>query len=295
MKQKIIITVFVLILAAACSRNEHSDAYGNFEAVEVIVSAEANGRLLWLDITEGMDLRAGDTLGLVDTTDLHLRKEQLLTQGGVIRAKLHSVQAQINVQQQQRENLMVDKSRLEKLFKDGAATMKQLDDINGALDLVDQQIEATAVQKETAMAELATLDVQVSQVAESLRKCWIVSPSAGTVLTKYAESGEMTAFAKPVCKLADLRDMELKIYISGDQLPELVIGREVEVLIDKGKKDFRQFTGKVSWISARAEFTPKTIQTKEERVNLVYAAKVVVPNDGSLKIGMPAEVNFIGK
>lgn len=282
-----------VLLLWSCTRTERSDAYGNFEAVEVTLSAQANGQILFLDILEGDQVHAGDTLGLVDTTDLHLMKDQLMQNIGVLDARLRSIRSQVKVQEQQRKNLLVDKERLDKLFADGAATQKQMDDIQGNLDLVEQQIEATRVQQESVYAERSSLEAQIRQVTENISKSWIISPISGTVLSKFAEKGEVTGFGKPVSRLADLSSMELKVFISGDQLPYLNIGNEVNVLIDKDKDGFRELKGKVSWISSRAEFTPKTIQTKEERVNLVYAAKVVVANDGSLKIGMPGEINFM--
>jgi HlyD family secretion protein len=285
--------ILILSLTFACNRNERSDAYGNFEAIEVIVSSQANGQLLSLNIEEGMEVTLGDTIGLIDTIDLSLKKEQLISQEGVLLARLRNFDSQVRVQEQQKKNMMVDKERVEKLLKDGAATQKQMDDITGGLDLLEQQILATQVQKEAASAEMATLDAQVRQVEETLSKCYIISPLSGTVLVKFAEAGEITSMGKPICKMANLDELELKVYISGDQLPYLKIGQTVDVLIDRNQKEFTKLQGTVSWISSKAEFTPKTIQTKKERVNLVYAAKVRVPNDGTLKIGMPGEINFM--
>jgi HlyD family secretion protein len=283
----------LLILSLACTRNERSDAYGNFEAIEVIVSSQANGQLLSLNIEEGMGVALGDTIGLIDTIDLSLKKQQLLSQEVVLVARLRNFDSQKSVQEQQRKNVLVDKERVANLLKDGAATQKQMDDISGSLDLLEQQILATEVQKEAARAEMATLDAQVRQVQETISKCYIISPLSGTVLVKFAETGEITAMGKPICKMANLAELELKVYISGDQLPYLKLGQAVEVLTDKNQKEFATWQGTVSWISSKAEFTPKTIQTRKERVNLVYAAKVRVSNDGTLKIGMPGEVNFM--
>jgi len=283
----------VLVLALACNRNDRSDAYGNFEAIEVIVSSQANGQLIGLTIEEGMDVSLGDTIGLIDTIDLSLKKEQLISQEGVLLARLKNFDSQVLVQEQQRKNILVDKERVDNLLKDGAATQKQMDDLTGGLDLLEQQILATGVQKEAAWAEMATLESQVRQVEETISKCYLISPLSGTVLVKFAEAGEITAMGKPICKMANLDQLELKVYISGDQLPYLKIGQTVEVLIDRNQKEFTKLQGTVSWISSKAEFTPKTIQTKKERVNLVYAAKVRVSNDGTLKIGMPGEINFM--
>lgn len=292
MKSALFLILPVLIMVS-CNRNEKSDAYGNFEASEVIVSSQSNGQIKYLNIEEGMQVNVGDTIAMTDTIDLSLKREQLVSQSKVILARLQNIDSQISVQEQQKKNLLVDRERVGNLLKDGAATQKQMDDISGNLDLISKQIRATAVQKESVRAELGTLEAQVRQVEESMNKCFIVSPLSGTVLVKFAEAGEITTPGKPVCKVANLETLELKVYISGDQLPYLRLGDNVDVMIDKDKSGFTNLTGRVSWISPKAEFTPKTIQTKKERVNLVYAAKVLVPNDGSLKIGMPGEINFM--
>jgi HlyD family secretion protein len=285
--------LILLVISFGCNRNERSDAYGNFEAIEVIISSQANGQINWLKVEEGMDLHLGDTIGFIDTVDLSLKKQQFIDQEKVLLARLRNYDSQIRVQEQQKKNLMVDKERIDNLYKDSAATQKQVDDITGSLDLLDQQIMATRVQKEAAGAEMGTLETQVRQVEETISKCFIFCPLTGTVLVKFAEAGEITTVGKPVCKMANLDELELKVYISGDQLPYLKIGEKVEVLIDRNQQEFTKLQGTVSWISSKAEFTPKTIQTKKERVNLVYAAKVVVANDGTLKIGMPGEINFM--
>jgi HlyD family secretion protein len=285
--------ILAVLIFSGCDRNKKSDAYGTFEAVEVTVSAEANGKILMLNAPEGSLLSRGDTVGLIDTTDLYLKKMQVIQQKSAVNTKLATIESQIAVQEQQKENLMVEKRRLDNLFKEGAATQKQMDDIKGNLDLLDKQIAASRIQKSSVVEEMKTMDIQVDQVSESLRKCHITNPIDGTILTRYAEQGEITAFGRPLYKIANLQEMELKVYIGGDQLPHLKIGQEVEVLIDESKKENRKLQGTVTWISEVSEFTPKTIQTKEERVNLVYAAKVRVINDGSIKIGMPGEINFM--
>jgi HlyD family secretion protein len=291
--KKIFLLIIPVLFLMSCNSSDKSDAYGNFEAIEVIISSQANGQIINLTIEEGMKINSGDTIGMIDTIDLSLKREQLVSQQKVVFAKLRNIDSQISVQEQQKKNILVDKARVQNLMKDGAATQKQMDDITGALDLLEQQIKASEVQKESIHAELGTIDAQVKQVEESISKCYIISPLSGTVLVKFAEAGEITGVGKPVCKVANLDELELKVYISGDQLPYLKLGQNVEVLIDKDRKEFSTLQGTVSWISSKAEFTPKTIQTKKERVNLVYAAKVRVPNDGALKIGMPGEVNFM--
>lgn len=279
-------------LLACSSDGDKADAYGNFEATEVIVSAMAQGEIFSLNIEEGQVLAQKEIIGLIDTTDLFLKEQQLVKSIAAVKTRLLTINAQINVQLQQKKNRMVDKDRLEKLFREGAATQKQLDDINGAIDLLEAQIIATKSQKQQIQAEIETIGIQIEQVQEALSKCFVSNPVAGTVLIKYAEAGEVAAPGKPLYKIADLSLMKLKVYVSGDQMPHIKIGQEVEVQIDKTKRENSSLNGTISWISSTAEFTPKTIQTKDERVNLVYAVKVLVQNNGSIKIGMPGEIYF---
>ena len=282
----IILISFGLI---ACSNdNNKADAYGNFEATEVMISAMAQGEILSLNVDEGQVLTNGQYIGLIDTTDLALKEQQLIKSKAAVRTGIITIDAQMNVQLQQKKNMMVDKERLDKLFKQGAATQKQIDDIN----LLNAQIASTRSQKQRILAEIETIDIQINQVKESLAKCRVINPVDGTVLTKYAEPGEVTVMGKPLYKIADLSKMKLKIYVSGVQLPHIKLGQEVEVQIDRSVTENSSMPGIISWISSTAEFTPKTIQTKDERVNLVYAVKVLVENDGIIKIGMPGEVKF---
>lgn len=215
-----------------------------------------------------------------------------MAQKSAVATRLAGIQGQINVQLQQKANLSIEKERILRLLEDKAATPKQLDDINGAVELADKQIASIQTQNAGIREELNVVDRQIDQVNEALRKCYIRNPVAGTVLVKYAQAGEITAPGKTLYKIANLEELELKVYVPGDQLPAVKIGQKVEVLIDKDKKSNRTLSGTVSWISQKAEFTPKIIQTKEERVDLVYGVKIRVPNDGSLKISMPGEVNF---
>ena len=283
----------VSLMVSSCSNNNKlSDAYGNFEAVQVTVSAESAGRIHYLNVEEGSQPDSGAVVALVDTADLYLKKLQLQSQKKAIAVRKSSIESQVAVQQQQKQNLMVEKNRVSRLIADKAATAKQLDDISGAIDLVDKQMENINTQNAGIVEEMEIVDRQIAQVNESIRKCYIRNPVKGTVLNKFAEAGEVAAPGRALYKIADLSVMELKVYISGSQLPAVKQGQQVEVLIDKDQKTNRKLTGVVSWISPKAEFTPKIIQTKEERVNLVYGVKIRVPNDGSLKIAMPAEVNF---
>ncbi len=287
------LTIIILAGLVSCTKNDNkSDAYGNFEAVQVTVSAESAGSIHYLNVEEGMDIDSGTIVALVDTTDLYLKILQLRSQKKAVSVKSSSVLSQIGVQQQQKTNLMVEKNRVSKLVAEKAATQKQLDDINGALDLVDKQVASIQTQNAGISEEMEVIDRQIAQVDESIHKCYIRNPVRGTVLSKYAEAGEITSPGRALYKIADLSVMELKVYVSGTQLPHVKLGQQVEVLIDADSKTNSRLSGVVSWISPKAEFTPKIIQTKEERVNLVYGVKVKVPNDGSLKIAMPAEVNF---
>ena len=291
-KRNILIMLTILGLSACKGDNSLSDAYGNFEAVQVTVSSESAGKILFLNIDEGSQPDSGSIVALIDTTDLYLKKLQLQAQKKAVSVKKNSVSSQIEVQQQQKANLLVEKNRVTKLIAEKAATTKQLDDINGSLDLIDKQVTSIQTQMDGIAEEMEVIERQISQVSESIRKCYICNPVTGTVLNKFAETGEIAAPGRALYKIADLSTMELKVYVSGNQLPSVKQGQQVEVLIDADKKSNRTLSGIVSWISPKAEFTPKIIQTKEERVNLVYGVKIRVANDGSLKIAMPAEVNF---
>ncbi|MFH1213089.1 MAG: HlyD family efflux transporter periplasmic adaptor subunit [Candidatus Neomarinimicrobiota bacterium] len=290
-----ICTASLVILTGCSGNNHHSDAYGNFEAVEVTVSAESNGKIISLNLEEGQTLLADAVIGLIDTSDLTLRKAQTIAQREAAATRIVNIQSQINVQLQQRTNLNADKERIRKLLTDGAATTKQMDDLNANLDLLDKQISATKTQSLSVQKELIVYDRQIEQIDENISKCRIINPISGTVLNKFVETGEITAYGKPLYNIADLSVMELRVFVSGDQLPNVRLGEPVEVLIDRDRKTNSTLEGTVSWISPSAEFTPKTIQTKAERVSLVYAVKVRVMNDGTLKIGMPGEVNFLLK
>ncbi len=285
--------ISAMVFLAACSgKNNKSDAYGNFEADEVIISSEVSGKLIRFTLEEGNVIDSGQLIGLVDTTDLQLKKEQLMAQKNAISSKSGNIASQIEVQQQQKNNLLIDKARIEKLLKDGAATKKQLDDINGNINLVDKQILSIQTQNSSVVNEILGLDKQIAQIDQNIKKSHLVNPITGTVLDKYMQQNELVTPGKSLYKIADLSTIYLRVYVSESQLSAVKLGGKVEVLIDKGKDEMGKYEGTVTWISSTAEFTPKIIQTKEERVNLVYAVKVKVKNDGAMKIGMPGEVNF---
>jgi HlyD family secretion protein len=281
------------MFSISCARKNHeADAYGNFEANEVIVSAQSQGILTFLEVQEGDLLEKDKVIGQVDPTVPGIKKEQLLAQNIVIAARLQNLEAQLKVQEEQRINLVREVNRLEKLLSEGAATQQQYDDILGKLKVLDSQTEAIRSQKNIIYGEKSVLSAQFEEVSDLLKKCRIVSPSRGTVLEKYVEAGELVSPGKALLKIADVGEMELKVYVSGAQLSSIAIGDTVDVMIDGKDNTLQTLKGIVSWISSEVEFTPKIIQTREERVNMVYAVKISVENNGRLKIGMPGEVVF---
>jgi len=279
-------------MSGCSNKNDLSDAYGNFETRELLISAEVTGKILQFDIEEGMKLNAGDTVGLIDSVPFHLQIEQLKASINAVSTKKINVMAQVEVYEEQKRTLLVEKDRLERLLKDGAATMQQMDQIEGQLRTLDSQIKATKTQFALIEGEINSLNAQIDQVDDKINRCMIINPIKGTVLEKYVEPFEIAVTGRTLYKMANLEMMELRAYISGEQLPQIKLGQEVTVLIDRDKKTNRELNGVIAWISDKSEFTPKIIQTKEERVNLVYAIKIQVPNDGGIKIGMPGEVRF---
>lgn len=282
----------LLALTACQGNNDLSDAYGNFETDEVIISSEVAGKLVDFDVELGDLVKSGDLLALVDTTQLSLQIYQIKAQQQAVSVRRITVQSQVDVQQEQIKNLRINQERIHRLFNDKAATQKQVDDVDGQMQVMQKQLESLKTQFVSINSELKVLDAQLAIVRDKLDQCRITSLMDGVVLEKYVELGELAAPGKAVVKLGDLEELDLKVYVSGAQLPSIQLGQQVEVLIDQDRTANQSLTGKVSWISPEAEFTPKIIQTKEERVKLVYAVKVSVKNDGRLKIGMPGEVNF---
>lgn len=274
----------------SCSNgNDKADGYGNFEAIEITISAESNGKLMHFTVKEGQELTKETFVGYIDSIPLSLKREQLLTSKEVISSKSKGVLSQINVLNAKLKTAHINKSRVENLIKDNAGTQKQLDDIIGEINVIKQQIKSVEIQNAPVVNELKSIDVQIKQIEDQIQKCKIINPVTGTVLVKYAEPNEITAFGKPLYKIADLSIMQLRVYISETKLSEIIIGQDVTVKIDT-KDDMKSYKGVITWVASEAEFTPKIIQTKEERVALVYAVKIDVVNDGSLKIGMPAEM-----
>ncbi len=291
-KQQYIFLSLSLLIAslASCDANDgRADGYGNFEATEITVSAENTGKLIQFNINEGDIIQKGSFVGYIDTIPLALKREQLLVSKEVISSKSKGVLSEIAVLNAKLKTANINKTRTKNLIKDSAGTQKQLDDITGEIDVIKQQIKSVEIQNAPVVNELKSIDVQLKQIDDQIKKSIIINPINGTVLVKYAEMDEIASFGKPLYKIADLSTMQLRTYISEPQLANIKIGQEVSVKIDDGNA-MKSYKGKISWIASEAEFTPKIIQTKEERVALVYSVKINVKNDGSLKIGMPAEM-----
>ncbi|WKD86660.1 hypothetical protein KCTC32516_02036 [Polaribacter huanghezhanensis] len=288
--KKIVILSTVLVALSSCTNgNEKADGYGNFEATEIVISAENNGKIMQFNLDEGSVLKKNTFIGYIDTIPLSLKREQLVISKSIIASKSKSVLSQVAVLNAKLESAIITKNRIENLLKDNAATQKQLDDVSGEINIIKQQISSVEFQNTPIINEYKNIDIQLQQLNDQILKSKIINPVNGTVLTKYAEQNEITAFGKPLYKIADLNTMQLRVYVSETQLSSVQIGQKVTVKIDDAN-GMKSYTGTVSWVASEAEFTPKIIQTKEERIALVYAVKIDVENDGGLKIGMPAEM-----
>lgn len=298
MKTTAFIGIAAALLLASCKNTKNEfDASGAFETEETIISAEASGTMKQFDIAEGQQLKAGQAIGYIDTVQLYLKKKQLEAQIGATLSRKPNIPAQLASLQEQLKAAQKEQQRITSLLKADAATPKQLDDINAQIDVIRKQIDAQqsalGISSQSITEETLPVQVQIEQLDDQLAKSHIINPLNGTVLAKYAEANEVAAIGKPLYKIADLSTLTLRAYISGDQLPQVKLNQKVKVLTDDGKGGYRENEGTISWISDKAEFTPKTIQTKDERADMVYAIKVLVKNDGSLKIGMYAEIKFL--
>jgi len=290
------IIIASLVFLYSCGKsNEQYDASGTFEATEIMVSSEASGKILQFGAQEGELLQPGNEIVLIDTLQLFLKKQQLLSSINALQSRRPEVNKQIAAVQQQIATAKTEKQRAENLVKANAANQKMLDDINAQIVVLEKQL---AAQKSTLdisnrgiSEDVATMEIQVAQLDDQLLKCRIATPINGTLLVKYAQVGELAMPGKVLFKVADLESMILRAYITSDQLTQLKIGQTVKVFADFGEST-REYSGTISWISGKAEFTPKTIQTKDERANLVYAVKIAVKNDGYLKIGMYGQVKL---
>lgn len=288
--------LIILTTVSCANRNSSYDATGSFEATEIIVSAEANGKIISLDIMEGDVVDKDNVVGLVDTLQLYLQKMSIIANAKGVRSQTPDIAAQTAALNEQVQTLNREKERTQKLIEANAANAKQLDDINSQLEVLHKQLSAqtSTLQKSSAHigAQSSALDIQIAQLDDKIYRSKIHSPISGTIINKYAEAGELANIGKPLFKVADLSNMFLRAYITNDQLSQLKLNDNVTISVDAGKGDMRQYQGTVIWISDKSEFTPKTIQTKNERANLVYAIKIRVANDGFLKIGMYGEVLF---
>lgn len=297
MKTNLFLVIATALILSACENgNGTYDASGVFEATEVIVSAKGTGELMQFDIQEGQQVEANKQVGYIDTTQLYLKKVQLLANMKAVESRHYNVSKQIASIQQQIVTQKTEQNRYENLVKSNAANQKQLDDVNAQIALLEKQLAAQTETLENSnksvTGESLGLEAQVAQIEDQIKKCIITSPINGTVLSKYAEQGELAAQGRTLFKVADIANMNLRVYITADQLTALKIGQQVKVYADQGKSDRKEYQGTIIWISDKAEFTPKTIQTRDERANLVYAVKVAVKNDGLIKKGMYGEIKI---
>ena len=288
-------TTISLFLVSCSKTDGNFDASGTFETTEVIVSTESMGKIMQLNVEEGQQLNVNQQIGYIDTTQLYLKKLQLLASKKALQSRRPDIQKQIAALEQQIETAKTERKRVENLVKAEASTTKQLDDANAQIKVLERQLEAAKSSLETTTNGISgdneALQIQVEQVDDQLRKCYITCPISGVVLTKYAEQGELATPGRALFKVGDVTNMILRAYVTSDQLTQIKLGQKVKVYADYGE-DRKEYEGVVNWISSKSEFTPKTIQTRDERANLVYAVKINIKNDGLLKIGMYGNVKF---
>lgn len=294
---KYLFLIVVSVFFISCNdKGESYDASGTFEATTIIVSSEVSGKILGFDIEEGQALKANQNVGYIDSIQLYLRKKQLEKSIQAIKSRHPEIQKQIAVFEQQITTQKSEKKRIENLLKANAANQKQLDDINAYIALLEKQLvaqkSALTITSKGLDEDVLTLEVQIEQLNDQLKKCQIINPIDGVVLVKYTEPNELAMPGKVLYKIADLENMIFRAYITSNQLTKIKIGQSVNVFADFGDEK-REYAGKVQWISSKSEFTPKTIQTQDERANLVYAVKIAVKNDEYLKIGMYGQVKLL--
>ena len=291
---KKVIYIAMALLAISCTKEAEFDAQGTFEATEVVVSSEATGRILNFNIEEGMAIAANQAVGTIDSLQLHLQRKQLVAQQSALLASRPDVKKQVAALREQIAKQKTELRRVDNMLRDGAATQKQKDDIEAQIKILEGQLEAqlSTLDKNTSTinGNSVVLEAQIAALDDRISKCRIISPVGGTVLVKYAEAGELASAGKPLMKIADLKNIYLRAYFTSDQLANVKLGDEVKVVADFGGTERYDYKGRVAWISSESEFTPKTIQTKDSRANLVYAVKIAVENDGRLKIGLAGEV-----
>lgn len=289
-----LILILPLLFAGCSDGSDDFDACGQIEAVDVVVSAESNGKIISLDVPEGAVLAKGECVGVIDSVQIYLQKMELISRKQNAVSRIVDIKKQLAPQKSRLENLMVDKERYVNLLAKDAGTQKQVDDIEFQIAVskgeIDAQTQTYQNNNSGVESELAMYDVQIAQKEDMLRKCRIVSPVAGTVLTRYVEEGETVTSGKPIFRIADMNDVYVRAYFSTSQLADIKLGSKVKVYPDDGSDKLKEYEGTVTWISEQAEFTPKNIQTRDDRADLVYAVKISIANDGYLKLGMYAYV-----
>ncbi|MBQ3554957.1 MAG: HlyD family efflux transporter periplasmic adaptor subunit [Bacteroidales bacterium] len=288
--------IAITLLMVSCGEKSEFDAQGTFEATEVIVSSEANGRIISFNIEEGNMVDANTIIGTIDSVQLYLQRKQLEAQQSALLASRPDIKKQVSSLKEEIAKQKVELKRIGNMLRDGAATQKQYDDIEAHIRILEGKLDATlstlTKNASTIDDNSAALEAQISALDDRIEKCKIVSPINGTVLVKYAEAGELATVGKPLMKVADLENIYLRAYFTSNQLADIKLGESVTVIADFGEDNRYEYDGKITWISAESEFTPKTIQTKESRSNLVYAVKIAVKNDGRIKIGLSGEVKL---
>ena len=288
--------IAILMLTASCGKQTTFDAQGTFEATEIVVSSEATGKILHFEAEEGTLVEAGQQVGAMESLQLHLQRKQLIAQQSALLNSRPDIKKQMSSLREQIAKQKSELQRVENMLRDGAATQKQHDDISAHIRVLEGQLEATlsTLGKNTASINdnSASLEAQIAALDDRIAKCHIIAPTNGTVLVKYAEAGELATVGKPLMKIANLEKIYLRAYFTSDQLANIRLGDTVKVIADFGGDEQHEYEGRIAWISSESEFTPKNIQTKDSRANLVYAVKIAVKNDGRLKIGLAGEVRL---
>ena len=296
MKRSFAYPLLVLLAASCVEGNKAYDASGVFESTEVTVSAEGNGKILSLDLQEGDRLEAGQIVGCIDTVQLHLSEVQLEASRRAVGSGRLDISRQIAALESQIGKQRQELDRFTKLEKAGASNRKQVEDIQAQIETLERQLaaqeESLNSSNRNVSGQADALEAQIEQIRDRIHKCVITSPMAGTVLAKYSEAGEFAALGRALFKVADIDNIRLRAYITADQLTTLKLGQQVRVFADQGSSGRKEYAGTLIWISDKAEFTPKTIQTRDERANLVYAVKIAVENDGLIKLGMYGDIKF---
>lgn len=295
MKRTFIYLIIIASLATSCGNSKEFDATGNFESTEIIVSSEVIGKLITLNVNEGDLVKQDSVIGYVDSTQLFFQKERIIKSIDAVGAKMSDIPLQTASIKQQIKNLEIERHRAENLVNKNVGNQKQLDEINYQIEVLNKQLAAGVNTMSKANISISkereSLISQIEVLNDQLSKTKIKSPISGTIITKYIQAGELLTIGKPIFKIADINEMILRVYLSADVMTKVKIGQNVKVFVDFGDES-KEYVGVISWISPKAEFTPKTIQTKDERENLVYAAKVIVKNDGFIKIGMFGEIQI---